>query len=192
MQLKYVEAKDEAAFYGPKLDIQLKNIWGKEDTYFTIQIDFTAADRFDLTYIDANRQKVRPFVIHRSSIGCYERTLAYLIETYAGKFPLWLSPEQVRILPIADRHDKYCKKIIEDMAKTGIRVTLDDTSETLNKKVRNAQLEKVNFILVVGDKEVESNTVNVRTRDNDVRGSKSVSDLIAEIQDHINKKTLNV
>jgi len=190
MQLKYIEAKDEAAFYGPKLDVQLKNVWGKEDTYFTIQIDFAAATKFDMTYIDEKSQKVRPIVIHRSSIGCFERTLAYLIEMYGGKFPLWLSPEQVRILPIADRHNDYCGQLLIELKKAGIRATIDSAPETLNKKVRNAQLEKVNYILVVGDKEVESKTVNIRTRDNEVRGSKSIPDLIAEIQDLVNKKSL--
>jgi threonyl-tRNA synthetase len=170
----------------------MRNVWGKEDTYFTIQIDFAAAGNFDLTYMYENGEKVRPIVIHRSSIGCYERTMAYLIEMYAGKFPLWLSPEQVRILPIADRHNEFCMQIKEQMLKAGIRATIDENADTLNKKIRNAQLDKVNFILVVGDKEIEANSVNIRTRDNEVHGTKPVDDFIAEIVQYVNEKNLTV
>ncbi|HMF30336.1 MAG TPA: threonine--tRNA ligase [Candidatus Lokiarchaeia archaeon] len=192
LQLKYDEVADEAAFYGPKLDIQMRNVWGKEDTYFTIQIDFAAAENFDLFYFDENGQKVRPFVIHRSSIGCYERTMAYLIEQYAGKFPLWLSPEQVRILPIADRHNEFCQQAKEQMVKAGLRVTVDENAQPLKKKIRNAQLDYVNFILVVGDKEVEEEAVNVRTRDNEVHGTKPVGDFIQELTQYVNEKNLTV
>lgn len=192
LELQYVEAADEASFYGPKLDIQMRNVWGKEDTYFTIQIDFAAAERFDMTYIDENGQKVRPIVIHRSSIGCYERTLAYLIEMYAGKFPLWLNPEQVRILPIADRHNDFCNNVKDQMVKAGIRATVDDHAETLKKKIRNAQVDYVNFILVIGDQEVDANAVNVRTRDNEVHGTQPVDEFIQELVQNINEKNLNV
>ncbi len=192
LQLVYTEAADEAAFYRPKLDIQMRNVWGKENTYFTIQIDFAAAENFDLTYMDENGQKVRPFVIHRSSIGCYERTMAFLIEMYAGKFPLWLSPEQVRILPIADRHNDFCKEVQQKMVKAGLRAVVDENADTLNKKIRKAQLDKVNFILVVGDKEIEAQAVNIRTRDNEVHGTKPIDEFIAELVQYVNEKNLTV
>jgi threonyl-tRNA synthetase len=192
LELNYVEKEDEAAFYGPKLDIQMRNVWGKEDTYFTIQIDFAAAERFNMIYEDENQQKQRPIVIHRSSIGCYERTLAYLIEMYAGKFPCWMNPEQVRILPIADRHNEYCEQVKSQLKKAGIRATVDQASETLNKKVRNAQLDYVNFILVVGDKEVEAGTVTVRTRDNEVHGAQAVDEFIQEITKYVSDKNNTV
>jgi threonyl-tRNA synthetase len=181
LKLKYVEADDEAAFYGPKLDIQMKNVHGKEDTLITIQVDFALPERFDMKYTDENNNEKRPIVIHRTSIGCYERTLALLIEHYAGKFPLWLSPVHVRLLPIADRHVKYGKEVMEKMRTAGLRVEIDDKALTMGKKIRNAQVEQVNYILVIGDNEKKNKTVNVRTRDNKVHGEKKVDKFIQEL-----------
>ena len=155
---------DEAAFYGPKLDIQYHNVFGKEDTIVTIQIDMLLAERFGMEYTDENGKKVRPYIIHRTSLGCYERTLAYLIETYAGALPTWMSPEQVRILPITDRTLDYSKEVKAKLEAVGVRVELDDRSEKIGKKIRDAQLEKIPYMLVLGDKEAESGMIAVRSR----------------------------
>ncbi|HOV70005.1 MAG TPA: threonine--tRNA ligase, partial [Clostridia bacterium] len=157
--IKYSEADGEAAFYGPKLDIQIRNVFGKEDTLITIQIDFQLAEKFGMQYIDADGQKKYPYVIHRTSIGCYERTLALLIEKYAGAFPLWLAPVQVKVLPLTDRNIGYAKGIAETLKKQDIRVELDDRSEKIGFKIREAQLEKVPYMLIVGDKEEEQGLV---------------------------------
>ena len=162
--LDYKEAIGEAAFYGPKLDIQFKNVHGKEDTLITVQIDRYLAERLDMTYIDADGLKKRPYIIHRTSIGCYERTLATLIEKYAGAMPIWIAPEQIRILPISERHHEACAKVKEKLAAAGFRVTLDDRSEKVGYKIREAQLEKIPYMLVMGDKEAEDGTVSVRKR----------------------------
>jgi len=188
LKLNYVEVEGEAAFYGPKLDIQAKNVHGKEDTLITIQIDFALPERFDMTYVDSDGSKKRPMVVHRSSIGCYERTLALLIEHYAGKFPLWLSPVQVKILTVADRHVEYAEKLKQQFQTEGLRVELDHRAESIPKKVREAQLEQVNYILVVGDKELENNTVNIRTRDNQVHGEKPVDKFIEELTEEIKER----
>ncbi len=155
---------DEAAFYGPKLDIQIKNVFGKEDTLITIQIDMLLAEKFGMEYVDQEGKKVRPYIIHRTSMGCYERTLALLIEKYAGALPTWMSPEQVRILPITDRTLDYSKDIQKKLEAVGVRVELDERSEKIGKKIRDAQLEKVPYMLVLGDKEAEANQVAVRSR----------------------------
>jgi len=162
--LDYVEADDEAAFYGPKLDVQIKNVYGKEDTLITIQLDFAAAHSFDMTYIDENGEKQYPFVIHRSSIGCYERTLALLIEKYAGAFPFWICPVQVKVMSLTDRTADYAKKIVEELKMKGIRAEVDVRNEKIGYKIREAQLEKVPYMFIVGDKEQEENTVSVRSR----------------------------
>jgi len=162
--LPYVEAEGEAAFYGPKLDIQYKNVYGKEDTIITVQIDFLLPERFDMTYVDKNNEKKRPYVIHRTSIGCYERTLAMLIEKYAGAFPTWLSPIQVRILPIGERQIEYADSIAERLRNLGVRVEVDKRNEKIGYKIREAQLEKIPYMLVIGDKEMESGQVAVRSR----------------------------
>lgn len=190
LKLNYTEAEGEAAFYGPKLDIQMKNVYGKEDTMFTVQIDFAMPERFEMKYTDETGKEVMPMVIHRSSIGCYERTMAMLIEHYAGKFPMWLSPVQVKILPIAERHNSHCCKMMEQMRESGLRVEVDDKPLTIGKKVRNAQIEQVNYILVIGDNEVSNNTVNVRTRNNEVLGEKPVARFIEEMQDEIQSKRI--
>ena len=162
--LDYVEADDEAAFYGPKLDVQTRNVYGKEDTLITIQLDFAAAHSFDMTYVDENGIKQYPFVIHRSSIGCYERTLSMLIEKYAGAFPLWISPVQVKVLNLTDRTADYAKKIVEDLKLVGIRAEADLRNEKIGRKIRDAQLEKVPYMFILGDKEAEDGTISVRSR----------------------------
>lgn len=181
LNVEYIEADDEAAFYGPKLDIQAKNVFGKEDTIMTLQLDFAAGKAFDMSYIDANGEKKTPFVIHRSSIGCYERTLAMLIEKYAGAFPLWISPLQVKILSVTDRSIDYAKSLADKLTYTGIRVECDFRSEKIGRKIRDAQLEKIPYMLVLGDREVENgSTVSVRER-NGENYEMSTDEFIAKI-----------
>ena len=162
--LEYTIGIDEAAFYGPKLDVQYKNVYGKEDTLVTIQIDMLLAERFGMYYTDKDGTQKLPYIIHRTSLGCFERTLAYLIETYAGAFPMWLAPEQVRILPIGDEHIDFAKKLAEKYAAAGLRVTVDDSSNTIGYKIRATQMEKVPYMLVIGAKEMETDSVAVRNR----------------------------
>ncbi len=162
--INYTIGIDEAAFYGPKLDIQIKNVFGKEDTLITIQIDMLLAKKFGMEYVDSNNQMVTPYIIHRTSMGCYERTLALLIEKYAGAFPLWLAPEQIRILPIGDEHVEYAASVKEKLSAAGLRAELDDSSNTIGYKIRNTQLQKVPYMLIIGAKEVEEGTVSVRNR----------------------------
>ena len=181
LNVEYIEADDEAAFYGPKLDIQAKNVFGKEDTIMTLQLDFAAGKAFDMSYIDANGEKKTPFVIHRSSIGCYERTLAMLIEKYAGAFPLWISPLQVKILSVTDRSIDYAKSLADKLTYAGIRVECDFRSEKIGRKIRDAQLEKIPYMLVLGDREVENgSTVSVRER-NGGNYEMSTDEFIAKI-----------
>ena len=164
LDVKYTVGIDEAAFYGPKLDIQYKNVYGKEDTLVTIQIDMLLAQRFGMYYTDENGEKALPYIIHRTSLGCYERTLAYLIEEYAGAFPTWLAPTQVKLLPITDRTQDYARRVQAELETYGIRCELDARSEKIGKKIRDAQMEKVPYMLVLGDKEAEENVVAVRSR----------------------------
>ena len=164
LDVKYTVGIDEAAFYGPKLDIQYKNVYGKEDTLVTIQIDMLLAQRFGMYYTDENGEKALPYIIHRTSLGCYERTLAYLIEEYAGAFPTWLAPTQVKLLPITDRTQDYARKVQAELETYGIRCELDARSEKIGKKIRDAQMEKVPYMLVLGDKEAEEKVVAVRSR----------------------------
>lgn len=178
--IKYEEAWGEAAFYGPKLDVQGRNVHGKEDTLFTVQIDFSLAKRFDMIYIDENGEKAVPYIIHRSSIGCYERTLGMLIEKYNGAFPMWLAPEQVRVLSLTDRTVDIVNEITEMLRSAGLRAEADVRSEKLGKKIREAQLEKVPYILVVGDKEAEQNVVAVRHRSEGDLGTMSVPDFVSK------------
>lgn len=161
----FEEAKDEAAFYGPKIDIQMKNVNGKEDTAFTVQYDFCMPERFDLSYVGEDGEKHRAFVVHRSSIGAIERVMAFLIEKYAGAFPLWLSPVQVKVLSVSEKQVAYAEETVAALQKAGIRAELDDANESLGKKMRNAKTEKVPYIVVVGDKEVEAKTLSVESRD---------------------------
>jgi threonyl-tRNA synthetase len=190
LNIDYVEADDEAAFYGPKLDVQAKNIFGKEDTLITIQLDFAAGTSFGMTYVDADGEKKTPFVIHRSSIGCYERTMAMLIEKYAGAFPTWLAPTQVKILPVTDRCLDYCKQLQDTFTYNGVRVELDARNEKIGRKIRDAQLEKVPYMLIIGDKEVEENTVSVRARGEGDKGAIAFNDFLKDIVEEIETKKI--
>ena len=186
--VKYTVGIDEAAFYGPKLDIQYKNVFGKEDTLVTIQIDMLLAERFGMEYTDQNGQKVRPYIIHRTSLGCYERTLAYLIEKYAGALPLWMMPTQVRVLPITDRAHDYAQEIVDRLRDTGIRAESDYRSEKLGYKIREAQMQKIPYMLVVGDRDMENQTVSVRTRAGVDLGAMSVDDFRTKCRAEIDTK----
>lgn len=165
-QSPFMEAKDEAAFYGPKIDIQMKNVLGKEDTAFTVQYDFCLPERFKLEFVNEQGQPEQPIVIHRSSIGCLERTMAFLIEKYAGAFPLWLSPTQVAILPVGEKHQEYCYNLAQEFKKHKIRVEVNDASETIGHKIRQAEKEKAPYMLVIGDKEMSNGDLSVRQRGN--------------------------
>lgn len=188
LKVNYYEAADEAAFYGPKLDLQCKNVHGKEDTLFTIQIDFAAADRFDMYYVDKDGEKKRPYVIHRSSIGCYERTLAMLIEKYAGAFPTWLAPVQVKVLPISDKYADYAEEVVKRFKNQGVRIEADYRTEKIGYKIREARLERVPYICVVGEKEAESNTLSVRSRKNGEEGSIDLVEFEARLLTEIANK----
>ena len=188
--INFVEEEGEAAFYGPKLDIQAKNVYGKEDTMITIQLDMFNAERFDMTFIDQNGDKVRPYIIHRTSIGCYERTLAWLIEKYAGKFPTWLCAEQVRVLPISEKYIDYAALVEKKLKKNGILTTIDNRSEKIGYKIREARLDKIPYMLVVGQKEEEDNLVSVRSRFAGDEGQKSLDIFIQEILEEIQTKKI--
>ncbi len=191
LEIPYAVGIGEAAFYGPKLDIQIKNVHGKEDTLITIQIDQMLAEKFGMEYVDKDGKKKNPYIIHRTSIGCYERTLALLIEKYAGAFPLWLAPVQVKLLPIADRHADYVADVKKALENAGIiRLEVDDRSEKLGYKIREAQLEKVPYIVVVGDKDIENGTVSLRSRKDGDLGSMTVDEMIAKFTKEINEKAL--
>ncbi len=180
--LNYVEAEDEAAFYGPKLDVQAKNVYGKEDTLITIQLDFAAGTSFEMSYVDQDGNKQTPFVIHRSSIGCYERVFAMLIEKYAGAFPTWLAPVQVKVLPVTDRALDYVGQIADKLREKLIRVEVDTRSEKIGRKIRDAQLDKVPYMLIIGDKEVEDGSVvSVRSRREGELGSMKLNDFIEKV-----------
>lgn len=189
--IEYTEAEGEAAFYGPKLDIQAKNVYGKEDTMITIQLDMFLSTRFDMYYIDKDGEKKRPYIIHRTSMGCYERTLAWLTEKYAGAFPTWLAPEQVRILPISDKFHEYGKEVLAVLKKNGILATMDERSEKIGYKIREARMQKLPYILVVGANEQESNTVSVRKRgeDGDL-GAMDLNVFINKLCEEIRTKSL--
>ena len=186
--VKYTIGIDEAAFYGPKLDIQYKNVFGKEDTLVTIQIDLLLAQRFGMEYTDQNGQKATPYIIHRTSLGCYERTLAYLIEKYAGALPLWMAPTQVRILPITDRAHDYAKQLEAQLFAKGIRTESDLRSEKLGYKIREAQMQKIPYMLVVGERDIENGTVSVRTRGGEDLGAMKPEDFMARCLHEIETK----
>ncbi len=188
LDVKYTIGIDEAAFYGPKLDIQYKNVFGKEDTLVTIQIDLLLAQRFGMEYTDQNGQKATPYIIHRTSLGCYERTLAYLIEKYAGALPLWMAPTQVRILPITDRAHDYAKQLEAQLFAKGIRTESDLRSEKLGYKIREAQMQKIPYMLVVGDRDIENGTVSVRTRGGEDLGAMKPEDFMAKCLHEIETK----
>ena len=186
--IKYAIGVGEAAFYGPKLDIQIKNVFGKEDTLITIQVDQLLAEKFGMEYTAKDGTKKNPYIIHRTSIGCYERTLALLIEKYAGAFPLWLAPEQVRILPIADRHHDRSFEIKAELEKMGMRVTVDDRSEKTGYKIRESRLQKLPYWIIVGDKEVEDGTVSVSKRGQGDIGSMNFDDFAAMLKEEVENK----
>ena len=188
--LPFTEADGEAAFYGPKIDIQAKNVYGKEDTMITIQLDAAIAENFDLYYIDQNGAKVRPYIVHRTSLGCYERTLAWLIEKYAGKFPTWLCPEQVRILPISDKYADYANSVLKELKKNGIDATVDTRTEKIGFKIRDARISRLPYMLVVGEKEEAEGSVSVRSRFAGDEGSKKLSDFVDMICKEIRTKEI--
>ena len=188
--INFVEADGEAAFYGPKIDIQAKNVYGKEDTMITIQLDCAIAEKFDLYYIDQNGDKVRPYIIHRTSLGCYERTLAWLIEKYAGKFPTWLCPEQVRILPISEKYADYAEKVRKELAMNGVDVTVDNRSEKIGYKIRDARLNRLPYMLIVGEKEEAEGLVSVRSRFAGDEGQKSIDAFVEQICKELRTKEI--
>ena len=186
--LDYEIGIDEAAFYGPKLDIQCKNVFGKEDTIVTIQIDMLLAKKFGMEYVDSNNQMATPYIIHRTSLGCYERTLALNLEKYAGALPLWLSPTQATIVPVNSEFDEYAKEIQAKMLEKGIRVTVDTRNETMGKRIREAQLEKINYVLVVGANEKEAGTVSLRARGGINLGAMTIDEMLSKLTEEIENK----
>ena len=188
LDVDYTIGIDEAAFYGPKVDIQYKNVYGKEDTLVTIQIDMLLAERFGMYYIDENGEKKLPYIIHRTSLGCYERTLAYLLETYAGALPTWMAPEQVRLLPVTDRAVDYCREQAAKLTNMGFRVTVDDRSEKIGKKIRDGQMEKVPYMLIVGDRDIEAGTVSPRHRTDGDLGAMTLDAFAAQLREVVDSK----
>jgi threonyl-tRNA synthetase len=190
---KFVEAENEAAFYGPKIDVQMKNTNGKEDTAFTVQYDFVMPERFNLTYINEQGEEEKPVVIHRSSIGAIERVMAFLIEHYAGAFPIWLAPVQVSILPVSDKFGDYAKSVFNELKSLGIRVEIDNGNNTLGNKIREATLQKVPYMCIIGGQEEEKSKngdayVAVRTREGEDLGQLEVKEFIKQIQKNIETK----
>ena len=188
LDVNYTVGIDEAAFYGPKLDIQYKNVYGKEDTLVTIQIDMLLAERFGMYYIDENGEKKLPYIIHRTSLGCYERTLAYLIEEYAGALPTWMAPEQVRFLPVTDRANEYCEKVAAQLEEQGFRTEVDYRNEKIGRKIRDAQTEKVPYMVIVGDRDMENGTVSPRHRADGDLGAMSVDEFSALLKRVVDNK----
>ncbi len=184
----FEEAKDEAAFYGPKIDIQMKNVNGKEDTAFTVQYDFCMPDKFDLTFTGDDGTQKSALVVHRSSIGAIGRIMAFLIEKYAGAFPTWLAPVQVQVLPIADTHIDYARNVVTTLMQAGIRAEVDVSNESLGKKVRNAKVEKIPYLLVIGDQEIAANSVAVESRDTGKLGTQTVDDFLATLTTEIKSR----
>ena len=190
LQIPFVEDVGEAAFYGPKIDINTKNVYGKEDTMITVQWDALLAAQFDMYYIDQNGDKVRPYIIHRTSMGCYERTLAWLIEKYEGKFPTWLCPEQVRVLPISEKYEEYAEKVRTELKKNGVLAEVDNRSEKIGFKIREARMSRLPYMLVVGQQEEAEGTVSVRSRFAGDEGVKPLSEFISQICEEIRLKTI--
>ena len=190
LEIPFTEDVGEAAFYGPKVDINTKNVYGKEDTMITIQWDALLAEQFDMYYIDEKGDKVRPYIIHRTSMGCYERTLAWLIEKYAGAFPTWLSPEQVRVLPISEKYADYAAKVEQELKDNGIRCSVDGRSEKIGYKIREARLQKLPYMVVVGQKEEDENLVSVRSRFKGDEGQKKLDEFINDICKEIRTKEI--
>ena len=190
LQIPYSIGIGEAAFYGPKLDIQIKNVWGKEDTLITIQIDQLLAQKFGMEYTDKDGLKQNPYIIHRTSIGCYERTLAYLIEKYAGAFPLWLAPEQVKVLALTDRNNDYALKIAEKLKSEGLRVELDTRNEKIGYKIREALSMKIPYLVIVGDEEEANQTISIRGRGNENKSGVNLSDFVMRLKEEIKIKKI--
>ena len=190
LEIPFYEEEGEAAFYGPKVDIQAKNVYGKEDTMITIQWDAVLAEQFDMYYIDQNGDKVRPYIIHRTAMGCYERTLAWLIEKYAGKFPTWLCPEQVRILPISEKYSDYAEQVRKELARNDVDVTVDNRSEKIGYKIRDARLSRLPYMLIVGEKEEAEGLVSVRSRFAGDEGQKPLAEFIEQICKEIRTKEI--
>ncbi len=188
--IPFVEDVGEAAFYGPKVDINARNVYGKEDTMITIQWDALLAEQFDMYFVDQNGEKVRPYIIHRTSMGCYERTLAWLIEKYAGKFPTWLCPEQVRVLPISEKYEAYAAQVLQELKARDIDATVDNRSEKIGFKIREARLAKVPYMLVVGQQEEEEGLVSVRSRFAGDEGQKPLSQFLDQICEEIRTKEI--
>ncbi len=186
----FYEAEGEAAFYGPKIDIQLDNVTGKEETAFTVQYDFVLPKRFELEYVNEKNEMDQPVVIHRSSIGAIERTMAFMIEKYAGAFPVWLSPQQVAIIPIGEKHLEYAQKVEQLFREKNIRVSVDSRNEPMNAKIRNAQTLKVPYMLIIGDREVENGTVSVRLRTEENLGAKPIAEVVAKVSEMYLTKSL--
>ena len=185
----FFEAPNEAAFYGPKIDIQIKNVSGKEETAFTVQYDFVMPKRFNLTYTDKDGKEQEVVVIHRSSIGAIERTMAFLIEKYKGAFPVWLSPVQVQIIPIAERHNKYGQNVLDQLLTANIRVELDERAETMQAKIRDAQMQKIPYMLIVGDREEKEKTVAVRTREGGNLRAIKIKEFIDKVKEDIESRS---
>ena len=188
--IPYVIGIGEAAFYGPKLDIQIKNVFGKEDTLITIQIDQMLAEKFGMEYTDSDGSKKIPYIIHRTSIGCYERTLAYLIEKYAGAFPVWLSPEQVKVLSLTERNNDYASEIVEKLKDEGLRVEADLRNEKIGYKIREALSMKIPYLIIVGDEEEKSGTISLRGRGQENKTGLKLSEFIERIQNEIKTKKI--
>jgi len=186
----FTEEEGEAAFYGPKIDIQAKNVYGKEDTMITIQLDCAIAENFDMYYVDQNGEKVRPYIIHRTSLGCYERTLAWLIEKYAGKFPTWLCPEQVRVLPISEKYSEYAEKVMKELKANGVDATVDNRAEKIGYKIREARMDRLPYMLVVGAQEEIDGTVSVRSRFAGDEGVKPIAEFVDQICKEIRTKEI--
>ncbi len=192
LEIPYKVGVGEAAFYGPKLDIQIKNVFGKEDTLITIQIDQLLSAKFGMEYVDADGNKKNPYIIHRTSIGCYERTLALLIEKYAGAFPTWLAPTQVKVMSLSERHIDYVSDIAAKMEKAGIRLELDTRNEKIGYKIREAQMEKIPYMVICGDKDIESGTISVRLRKGGEQLTMTLDEFIERIKKETEEKTLNI
>ena len=186
--LDYEVGIDEAAFYGPKLDIQIKNVFGKEDTLITIQIDMLLAKKFGMEYVDSDGKMKNPYIIHRTSIGCYERTLALLLEKYAGVLPLWLAPEQARILPIGEAHVEYAQKLADRLSAYGMRVTVDSKDENIGTKIKNSRFDRIPYMLIIGDKEVEANEVSVRSRKEGELGAMALDAIVSKLVEEVASK----
>ena len=190
MGINYTEEAGEAAFYGPKLDIQIKNVFGKEDTLITIQVDLQLAKLFDMVYVDKDGTKKNPYIIHRTSLGCYERTLALLIEKYAGAFPAWLAPEQVRVLPIMENQADYCAEVVKKLRDKGFRAELDDRNEKIGYRVREAQVQKIPYMLVCGDREMQEGTVSVRARKENAMKTMTLDEFISMLSEEVDNKVI--